>query len=79
MCPSRELARQTYDVINGYCEALKAEGWPELRTMLCIGGVDVRGQTEVLRHVRPAACQRRCLQAMRVCIPGLPRTLWAEL
>ena len=52
MCPSRELARQTYDVINGYCAALRADGWPELRTMLCIGGVDVRQQTEVLRQVR---------------------------
>ena len=49
MCPSRELARQTCDVITGYTAALQAEGEPELRTMLCIGGVDVKGQTECLR------------------------------
>ena len=49
MCPSRELARQTCDVITGYTATLQADGWPELRTMLCIGGVDVRGQTECLR------------------------------
>ena len=65
MCPSRELARQTYDVINGYCAALRAEGWPELRTMLCIGGVDVRQQTEVLRQARPACCSLQ--PGMRVC------------
>lgn len=50
MCPSRELARQTCDVITGYTQALQQDHYPELRTMLCIGGMDVRGQTEVLRQ-----------------------------
>lgn len=49
MCPSRELARQTCDVITGFTAALQNDGFPELRTMLCIGGVDVKGQTECLR------------------------------
>ena len=49
MCPSRELARQTSDVIAGYTTALQQDRWPQLRTMLCIGGMDVREQTQVLR------------------------------
>jgi len=49
ICPSRELARQTSQVIEGYCEVLRDAGFPEVRTLLAIGGVDVRTQTDVLR------------------------------
>ena len=37
LCPSRELARQTFDVVNYFCQHLKQGGFPELRTVLCIG------------------------------------------
>lgn len=44
VCPSRELARQTQEVITGYLEALRAEGAPELRSLLVMGGIDMRQQ-----------------------------------
>ena len=50
VCPSRELARQTYEVADLFCGPLAAAGLPALRSMLCIGGVDVRTQTEVLKN-----------------------------
>ena len=37
LCPSRELARQTFDVVDYFCQHLKQGGFPELRTVLCIG------------------------------------------
>lgn len=40
VCPSRELARQTYDVILLYAEAIQHETVlpnPKIRVMLCIG------------------------------------------
>jgi ATP-dependent RNA helicase DDX41 len=49
VCPSRELARQTLDVVNGLTAALRGDGYPELRSMLCIGGVDMRTQCDVMR------------------------------
>ncbi|QDZ18651.1 DEAD-box ATP-dependent RNA helicase [Chloropicon primus] len=68
ICPSRELARQTYQVLNGFVEAfndcrdekqLCERGTKEeqvamrkiiLKTMLCIGGVDLKEQTDVVRR-----------------------------
>ena len=50
MCPSRELARQTYDVICTYTAALKAEDFPEVRTLLCMGGIDMREQNDAFRR-----------------------------
>jgi len=38
LCPSRELARQTYDIVEYYIQALAASRYPKLRTALCIGG-----------------------------------------
>lgn len=49
MCPSRELARQTLEVVTGFTEALAADGAPKLNTMLAIGGIDMREQTEGFR------------------------------
>jgi ATP-dependent RNA helicase DDX41 len=44
LCPSRELARQTYEVVEYYMKALRDGGYPELRSSLCIGGEDKRLQ-----------------------------------
>jgi superfamily II DNA/RNA helicase len=48
ICPSRELARQTFESVQGYAAALREDGHPELRTMLCMGGVDMRTQQDAL-------------------------------
>ncbi len=44
VCPSRELARQTHEVITGYITAMKEDGLPELRSLLVMGGIDMRTQ-----------------------------------
>ena len=67
ICPSRELARQTHQVLEGFCDAFQgckdpADRFPKgtraqqdraagvrLRSMLCIGGADMRTQSDVLR------------------------------
>jgi len=49
-CPSRELAKQTYDFLVKYSNVLARAGFPSLRTLLCIGGVPLREQTEQLRR-----------------------------
>jgi len=49
ICPSRELARQTYDVANSFCTALAEGGQPELRSMCCIGGQSLREQLDPVR------------------------------
>jgi ATP-dependent RNA helicase DDX41 len=48
MAPSRELARQTYDILQHFAAALREDGYPELRAMLAIGGEDMRSQLEPL-------------------------------
>ena len=50
ICPSRELARQTHEVILGYTSQLAAAGYPQLHTLLCIGGVDMKEQTDKFKH-----------------------------
>uniref|UniRef100_A0A3P8W1M5 Probable ATP-dependent RNA helicase DDX41 n=1 Tax=Cynoglossus semilaevis TaxID=244447 RepID=A0A3P8W1M5_CYNSE len=50
ICPSRELARQTHGIIEFYCKLLEEEGTPQLRTALCIGGMSVKEQMEVVKH-----------------------------
>lgn len=45
--PSRELAKQTYDVFTYYAEALAKSGAPELRLTVCIGGLPVKEQVDV--------------------------------
>ncbi|XP_015112885.1 ATP-dependent RNA helicase abstrakt [Diachasma alloeum] len=39
ICPSRELAKQTFDIVQHYTNSLRAEGCPEIRSCLAIGGV----------------------------------------
>ncbi|KAK6910852.1 hypothetical protein I203_104886 [Kwoniella mangroviensis CBS 8507] len=49
ICPSRELARQTYEGCQAMCNALKESGnYPELRSLLCIGGINMADQGDVL-------------------------------
>ena len=46
-----ELAIQTLETVNFYCEALhKNRQFPLLKTMLCIGGVDTREQLNQIRE-----------------------------
>lgn len=47
-CPSRELARQTHEVVDTYARAVAGDGYPELRTLLCIGGINMREQSDIL-------------------------------
>jgi ATP-dependent RNA helicase DDX41 len=49
VCPSRELARQTYEVCCYFAEALEKDGFPPLKTLLCIGGVSIRNQEQSIR------------------------------
>lgn len=49
MCPSRELARQTYEVVCTFTEALGKENFPEVRPLLCMGGIDMREQADAFR------------------------------
>ena len=49
ICPSRELARQTYEVLQSFVDSLAAAGMPQLRNLLCIGGIDMREQADALR------------------------------
>ncbi|KAJ9508881.1 hypothetical protein QJQ45_028196 [Haematococcus lacustris] len=57
LCPSRELARQTHEILTAYCGALRLDGYPELRPMLVMGGVDPKLQTDIIRQgVHMAVC-----------------------
>eukprot|EP00249_Psilotum_nudum_P018149 c26661_g1_i3 orf=216-1964(+) len=49
VCPSRELARQTFDVVEEFIAVLMDKGYPNLRSMLCIGGTDMRSQLEIVK------------------------------
>lgn len=44
VCPSRELARQTYENIKAMAEALAHDGFPEIGVLLCIGGISMAEQ-----------------------------------
>ena len=48
-CPSRELARQTFEVVENFTEHLVRDGFPKLSCMLCIGGVGFLEQTALLQ------------------------------
>ncbi|WZY77335.1 hypothetical protein YC2023_023719 [Brassica napus] len=50
VCPSRELARQTYEVVEQFVAPLVQAGYPPLRSLLCIGGVDMRSQLDVVKR-----------------------------
>ncbi|KAI0653202.1 DEAD-domain-containing protein [Cubamyces menziesii] len=49
LCPSRELATQTYENILTWTDALAKDGrYPRLNTLLCIGGISMSEQSHVL-------------------------------
>ncbi|ORX62200.1 P-loop containing nucleoside triphosphate hydrolase protein [Hesseltinella vesiculosa] len=48
LCPSRELARQTHENICKMSEYLQKDGYPALRTLLCMGGIDMKSQQEAI-------------------------------
>ncbi|EPQ58533.1 P-loop containing nucleoside triphosphate hydrolase protein [Gloeophyllum trabeum ATCC 11539] len=51
LCPSRELASQTYENILQWTDALSREGkYPRLNTLLCIGGISMSEQSHVLNN-----------------------------
>ncbi|KAJ1648743.1 DEAD-box ATP-dependent RNA helicase 35 [Dispira simplex] len=50
LCPSRELAKQTYEGLCAMSEVLVQGGYPALRSLLCIGGIDMREQFQTLNH-----------------------------
>ncbi|KAH9998988.1 P-loop containing nucleoside triphosphate hydrolase protein [Russula vinacea] len=49
LCPSRELASQTYENVLQWAEALSNSGnYPRLNTLLCMGGISMSEQSHVL-------------------------------
>ncbi|MEE6479764.1 hypothetical protein FKM82_012370 [Ascaphus truei] len=50
ICPSRELARQTHSILEYYCRLLQEDGFPILRSALCIGGMSVKEQMETIKQ-----------------------------
>jgi DEAD/DEAH box helicase len=49
LCPSRELANQTYENVVMWCTALAKEGkYPQLNTLLCMGGISMNEQSHVM-------------------------------
>lgn len=75
ICPSRELARQTLQVMDEYVQALAEDGYPLLRTLLCIGGVDVRSQVRSPSCPSPSFWYAREALTMRLPPPRSPLAL----
>lgn len=50
ICPSRELAKQTHDIIKYHCGHLQQAGFPEIRCALAIGGTPVNETMAVVHH-----------------------------
>nr|XP_042912655.1 probable ATP-dependent RNA helicase DDX41 isoform X1 [Parasteatoda tepidariorum]XP_042912656.1 probable ATP-dependent RNA helicase DDX41 isoform X2 [Parasteatoda tepidariorum] len=50
ICPSRELAKQTYEILRYFVQCFSDAGYPDLRCCLCIGGVSVRDQLDVIKR-----------------------------
>jgi len=49
LCPSRELARQTFELSHHFCQHLAASGTATLRAICTIGGVQLTEQLETIR------------------------------
>lgn len=49
ICPSRELAKQTYDILQYFCGYLQKHNMPEIRTCLAIGGVPVSESVDIIQ------------------------------
>uniref|UniRef100_A0A1B6DQA1 RNA helicase n=2 Tax=Clastoptera arizonana TaxID=38151 RepID=A0A1B6DQA1_9HEMI len=50
ICPSRELAKQTFDIIRHYCDIVKGYGSPEIRCCLAIGGISATESMDVIKR-----------------------------
>lgn len=48
ICPSRELAKQTFDIFQYYSKYVHEHGMPEIRCCLGIGGVPVSESLEII-------------------------------
>ncbi|CAH8543654.1 unnamed protein product [Schistosoma guineensis] len=48
--PSRELARQTHEVICSLIDGLVKAGFPSIRCCLCIGGMAVKEQADIVKR-----------------------------
>lgn len=48
ICPSRELARQTYENLKLMGQALAEDGYPEIGVLLCIGGINMSEQQHTM-------------------------------
>ncbi|KIJ99561.1 hypothetical protein K443DRAFT_102004 [Laccaria amethystina LaAM-08-1] len=49
LCPSRELANQTYENVVTWCAALAKDGkYPPLNSLLCMGGISMSDQSHVM-------------------------------
>lgn len=48
ICPSRELARQTYEGILAMADVLQKHGYPSVGVLLCIGGISMAEQHHTL-------------------------------
>ena len=46
----RELARQTNEIVKYFCRQLEDEGFPSLKCGLCIGGMAVKEQLDVVKR-----------------------------
>ncbi|KAK3094912.1 hypothetical protein FSP39_007818 [Pinctada imbricata] len=50
ICPSRELARQTHEILLFLCQCLASDGFPEIKCGLCIGGVPMKEQLNAIKR-----------------------------
>jgi len=50
LCPSRELARQTFEISHHFCQHLAASGTANLRAICTIGGVQMTEQLDAIRQ-----------------------------
>ncbi|XP_014251014.1 ATP-dependent RNA helicase abstrakt [Cimex lectularius] len=50
ICPSRELAKQTHDIIKYYTAHLVKHGFPQIRCVLAIGGIPIGESLDVISH-----------------------------
>ncbi|KLO17940.1 DEAD-domain-containing protein [Schizopora paradoxa] len=49
LCPSRELANQTYENVLAWTTALAQGGYPQVNTLLCMGGINMSEQSHVFQ------------------------------
>jgi ATP-dependent RNA helicase DDX41 len=49
LCPSRELARQTFELADHFCKHLAASGTASMRALCTIGGTPLSEQLETIR------------------------------